>query len=116
VRNRGKSGIQACIRAFVRGGRGRTCLAGFAPRLRVWRRLSCGRTTLKPEPAPAISADENGVLSISISLSSCTDKWRAFQRLPLDCRLRRAEASRRHKNGSPCGIRLVTGELAKGFF
>src|ERR1700731_2112771 len=43
---------------------------------------SRAKDALKPEPAPTINADENCVLSIAVSLSDCTVKWRAFQRLP----------------------------------
>jgi hypothetical protein len=43
---------------------------------------SRAKDALKPEPAPTINADENCVLSIAVSLSGCTVKWRAFQRLP----------------------------------
>jgi hypothetical protein len=45
---------------------------------------SRAKDALKPEPAPTISADEYGVLSMAVSLSSCTEKWRAFKRLPVE--------------------------------
>jgi hypothetical protein len=54
---------------------------------------SRAKDALKPEPAPTINADENCVLSIAVSLSDWTVKWRAFQRLPEELQQRRQFAS-----------------------